>query len=139
MKRFLVGILILAITSNAFASKRGTLPFSSFHLESEGISSSGKIVVEGRQNEKGQMLALNLQAFGKEFAVPTDQLSRLAGLNANGMNLSFEHGWGGTRTVYIQFQMGLASDVRKVAMVTLCEDGTITVSEVLSKENPVHP
>jgi hypothetical protein len=48
-------VLLLAFASSAHASKEGILAFSSFRLESNGIGSSGKITVEGKQNDKAQI------------------------------------------------------------------------------------
>ena len=103
---------------------------SSFHLESAGIGSSGKIVVAGEQNEKQQIVSLTIKAFGKDYIIPKEKLSGLAELPANGIRLSYEAGYPqlGGRTIYIQFQMGFTSKTTKMALVTLSEDGKIEVS-----------
>jgi hypothetical protein len=60
MKRFVLAISLLALASPAFASKEGVLALSSFRLESNGIGSSGKVIVAGKQNDKSQSIMSSL-------------------------------------------------------------------------------
>src|SRR5205823_1259570 len=132
MKRFAITILLLAITCSVHASQEGILAFSSFRLESDGIGSSGRIVVEGKQNEKAQIIAMKIGAFGRDYVVPKEKLAQLVELPANGIRISYEVGYKelGGRTVYIQLQMGFAHSTRKQALITLTENGKIEVSEI---------
>jgi hypothetical protein len=131
MKIFAIALILLVTVGTGRASKEGILPLSSFHLESMGIGASGKIVVEGTQDGQGQITELKIGAFGKEFVVPRQKLARLVTLPANGIRISYEAGYKelGGRTIYIQFQMGFTSSTKKQALVTLAEDGRITVDE----------
>jgi hypothetical protein len=136
MKALVLAILLLASASSAHASKEGILAFSTFRLESNGIGSSGKITVEGKQNDKAQIVALRMSAFGRDYVVPPAKLRQLAELPSNGVRISYEAGYKelGGRTVYIQLQMGFTSDTTKQALVTIAEDGEIVVSEVQETE-----
>jgi hypothetical protein len=102
---------------------------SRFRLESDGIGQSGAILVEGKQNDKAQIVALTVRAFGKEYRVPPEQLKVLAGLGANGIRVSYESGYEelGGRNVYIQLQLGFTSHTADTALITITENGKIEV------------
>lgn len=129
---------LLACAISTLASQQGILPLSSFRLESLGIGESGRVVVTGAQNEKCEIVALTVVAFGKEFAVPAEKLAGLAGLRANGVRISYEGGYRGLggRTVYIQLQMGFTSSTHRQALITVTEEGKIDVGAVESREAP---
>lgn len=131
MKVLFIAILAI-VTTAAVASQEGILPLSSFHLESCGIGSSGKVVVDGRQNEKAEILSLKVTAFGKDYVIPKEKLSGLAELHGNGIRISYEAGYPevGGRTVYIQLQMGFTSHTRMQALITVSEDGKVEVGKI---------
>ena len=131
MKQFLALILLL-IANSVYASAEGILPLSSFRLESAGIGSSGPVVIEGKQNERNQVVSLKVRAFGREYAVPKEQLATLVELPFNGVRISYEHGYAqlGGRTIYIQLQMGFVNTTRRQATVTLTEDGKVKVGRL---------
>jgi hypothetical protein len=133
--RLTIALLLLAFTSVAYASKEGILAFSSFRLESTGIGSSGKVVIEGQQDERGHIVSLKVEAFGKTFEVPKEKLGGLAELPSNGVRISYEHGYAelGGRTIYVELQMGFTSGTRKQALVTIAESGAIEVSPIEHK------
>ena len=130
--RVLIVLLLLAFASVAQASQEGILPFSSFRLESVGIGSSGKVVVEGRQDEGSHLVSLKVEAFGKTFEVPKEKLAGLAELLSNGVRITYEAGYTelGGRTVYIELQMGFTSGTGKRAIVSITESGAIEVSAI---------
>jgi hypothetical protein len=136
MNRILPAVLLVACASAAHASQEGVLVLSSFRLESAGIGASGKIVVEGKQDEKGQVVSLKVNAFGKEYVVPKEKLAGLGELLANGIRISYEAGYAelGGRTVYIQLQTGFTSGTREQALVTVKENGKIEVGKVEKAE-----
>lgn len=130
--------VFLGCTGSTPASQEGILPLSSFRLESLGIGESGRVVVTGAQNEKWEIVALRVVAFGKEFSVPPEKLAGLAELRANGVRISYcagYRGFGG-RTIYIQFQMGFTSSTRREALITVTEEGKIDVGAVESRGAP---
>jgi hypothetical protein len=135
MKIFPVVVVLFAAALHASASKEGILALSSFRLESAGIGSSGKVVVEGNQDEKNKIVGLKISAFGKDYVVPEDKLTALSGLRSNGVRISYEAGQAelGGRTIYIQFQMGFTTGAREQALVTLTEDGKVEVSRTKMK------
>src|SRR5258708_3047029 len=90
MNRLVITILFLATAWRTYGSQEGVLAFSRFRIESDGIGSSGKIVVEGSQNEKTQIVALKVSAFGKDYVVPHEKFVRLAELHSNGIRISYE-------------------------------------------------
>jgi len=132
---FPVVIVLLAVALSAPASQEGILALSSFRLESPGIGSSGKVVVEGKQSEKNKIVSLKIRAFGKDYVVPKEKLTPLSGLPSNGVRISYEAGHAefGGRTIYIQFQMGFTSGTREQALVTLKENGKVDVSRAEMK------
>jgi hypothetical protein len=69
-------VLLLAFASSTHASKEGILAFSSFRLESNGIGSSGKITVEGKQNDKAQINE-NTSATTEECLCSTGRFDRV--------------------------------------------------------------
>jgi hypothetical protein len=86
--------------------------------------------VEGKQNDKAQIVELKVRAFGKEYRVAPEQLKVLAGLGANGIRISYESGYEelGGRNVYIQLQLGFTSHTAETALITITENGKIEVS-----------
>ena len=128
--------MILLTAGTAQASEEGILALSSFRLESAGIGQSGKIVVEGRENKKWQVVNLKISAFGKDYVIPKEKLAGLAELSANGVRISYEGGYPmtGGRTIYIQFQMGFTSWTKQKALVTVSENGRIDVGKVETEE-----
>jgi hypothetical protein len=126
----LAGILSAAI--NTPASQEGILPLSAFHIESAGIGHSGRVVIDGKQNEKGQIDSLKITAFGKDYSVPKDKLANLADLHVNGIRISYEGGWVelGGQTIYIHLQMGFTSHTLKHALIVVTECGKIDVSNI---------
>lgn len=129
---------LVACAVGARASQEGILPLSSFRLESLGIGESGRVVVTGAQNEKREIVALRVVAFGKEFSVPPEKLAGLAELRANGIRISYEGGYpglGGER-IYVQLQMGFTSSTHRQALITVTEEGKIDVGPVESPGAP---
>lgn len=127
-----VALLFFVFAGVAHASKEGILALSSFRLESAGIGSSGKVVVEGQQDDESRIVSLKVEAFGNIFYVPKEKLAGLSELPSNGVRISYEHGYArlGGRTIYIELQMGFTSGVRKQARVTITENGGIEVSAI---------
>lgn len=132
MKAASIIVSMLALVCSVSASREGILPLSGFRLESAGIGSSGKVIIEGKQNEKTEILSLKINAFGKEYVVPENTLAQLTGLRPNGVRISYEPGYTelGGRTIYIHFQVGFTSGTRGQALVTLTEDGKVEVSRL---------
>lgn len=130
-KRLALAALVFGVASSSYASQEGILAFSSFRLESNGIGSSGKIKVEGKQNDKAQIVELKIRAFGKDYVVPPEKLGQLSEQRSNGVRISYEAGYEGLggRTVYIQLQMGFTSHTVKNALITITESGKIEVSK----------
>jgi len=136
MNRVLLITFLLAAASASYASQEGILALSSFRIESAGIGSSGKVVVEGKQNEKSQIVSLKVSAFGKEYVVSKEKLAGLAELLANGIRISYEAGYAelGGRTIYIQLQMGFTSSTRKQVLITVIEDGKVDMGKIENEE-----
>ena len=135
MRTLVLTIAVLVVAHVACASQEGPLPISRFRLESDGIGQSGAIVVEGKQNDKAQIVELKVRAFGKEYVISPEKLRVLAGLGANGIRISYETGYEelGGRTVYIQLQLGFTSHTAETALITITETGKIEVSRRKAK------
>jgi hypothetical protein len=128
-------LIFLVLTGVSFGSQEGILGFSSFRLESNGIGSSGIVVIEGKQDQNLNIKELKITAFGNTFEVPKEELDSLSGLSANGIRITYEHGYSvlGGRTIYIQLQMGFTVATMREALITLNESGTIEVGRIISK------
>lgn len=134
--KIVIVLLFLAFAGVAYASKEGILPFSSFRLESDGIGSSGKVVVDGKQDDQSRIVSLKVEAFGKIFEVSKEKLAGLSELPSNGVRISYEHGYAelGKRMIYIELQMGFTSGIQKQAQVTIIESGAIEVTAIEPKK-----
>jgi hypothetical protein len=130
MKTLPILMALVLGACSAPASQEGILALSSFRLESPGIGGSGKVVVEGKQNERNRIARLKISAFGKDYSIPENKLAPLAGVAWNGVRISYEAGYAelGGRTIYVQFQTGFTSGTRAAALITLTEDGKVKVS-----------
>ena len=127
MHRFLIFLTTLccAVTSQyASASKEGVLLWSEFVVTSQGIGSSGPVRVSGKQTSSG-ITQLKIEAFGREFVAPDTALIELRGFFANGMLLSYEHGYTKLRgrTVYLSFMKGFTSGVTETMRLSVSESG----------------
>lgn len=121
--------LYVALVVNLCANQEAYVPLSRFHLESDGIGSSGKIIVEGREDIKGAVSDLTITAFGKEHVLPKDLLGRLQGLRANGIRITYDSGiFGGS--MHVLFQMGSVSHTTRQMLVTVRPGGGLTVDDV---------
>jgi len=125
---------LLLVPIVAQGSQEGALALSSFTIQSAGIGDSGPVTISGTQ-DSNMITALSVKAFGKEFNLTTKQLQELKGLRANGIQLSYEHGYKdlGGRTVYLQLSLGFTSERRSAKMVVVNERGDVTVTAARTK------
>lgn len=72
-------VMILA-WSAAQASQEGLLPLTTFQLQSTGNGDTGSVSIWGSVGDRG-LTELNVNAFGKHFALSAEQLQRLRGLD----------------------------------------------------------
>ena len=127
--------LILALVilpGSATASKEGLLALNAFALESPGIGESAPVKVSGAQSGNGITL-LRIEAFGKTFNIGPDQLRQLRGLNANGVQITYERGYVdlGGRTIYFTFSRGFTSGVVAQRYLSVTETGSVAVADKL--------
>jgi len=73
-------------------SKEGILVFSEFSISSQGIGSSGLIKVSGSQTSSG-ISQLKVSVFDREFVASDAIIKELQNFFANGILLSYEHGY----------------------------------------------
>ncbi len=73
--------------------------------------------------------------FGREFIAPSSTVQELKGFSANGLHLSYEHGYKeiAGRTVYLSFSRGFTSDVVSTKTVAVNESGEFKVIKGASK------
>ena len=123
-------LAIVALPSDANASKEGLLSLNAFALESPGIGHSGPVKIAGAQSANGITL-LRIEAFGKTFNIGEDQLRQLRGFNANGVQITYEAGYVdlGGRTIYIIFSRGFTTGVVLQRYVSVTETGVVTVAD----------
>ena len=105
-------------------SKEGVLPLSEFRMASNGIGTSGPVVVEGNVNTQGEVVALSVQAFGMTRSIDTSILKTLNLAHANGIQLSYEAGYRvlGGKTIYILFQKGFTSEIKEKFVLAVSEN-----------------
>jgi len=117
-----------------FASQEGILVWSEFAISSQGIGSSGLVKVSGTQGSDG-ILGFKVEMFGREFIAPSSTVQELKGFSANGLHLSYEHGYKeiAGRTVYLSFSRGFTSDVVSTKTVAVNESGEFKVIKGASK------
>ena len=120
---------LLFVCFSANASQEGGLRFSSFVTESDGIGTSGPIKVSGTQNIKG-IESLKVNAFGRLYELNAKQLKELQPFGANGLQLTYEHGYKelGGRTIYIILSTGFTSKTVRRKLVSVSESGSIIIS-----------
>lgn len=120
--------LLLSMTV-ARASQEGLLPLTTFQFQSAGNGGTGSVSVWGSVGDRG-LSELNVSAFGKHFTLNSEQLKSLRGLDVNGCQLSFEHGYKevGGRTLYVKLIKGFTSGVDRAATVVIKEDGSVEVN-----------
>jgi len=106
------------------ASQEGILLLSEFTIFSQGIGSSGPVKVSGTQSPTG-ISYLKVGAFGREFVAPGATINELQGFFANGILVSYEHGYTnvGGRTVYLSFFKGFTSGLTETRRLLVNESG----------------
>ena len=127
-------LLMLSISSWAWASQEGVLSLSSFQFSSAGIGNSGSVTISGEQNAQ-RFLSLTVSAFGRRVSLNQEQLAKLKSVLCNGVQMSYESGWKevGGRTVYIVLSMGFTSGVESSQIVSVNERGVVEVRPEVSK------
>ena len=131
IQRIILLIVASLYIQVAIASKEGVLPFSEFHIKSEGIGESGAIVVTGKKDKEDNFISLSVEAFGKIISIPPEILLEIPSKNQNGIQLSYEAGYRslGGKTVYLQFQVGFTSGLQKVFIISASENGNVKILE----------
>lgn len=137
MRRFLALLAVagcMLASQLTFASQEGILVWSEFAISSQGIGSSGPVKVSGTQSSVG-ILGFNVEVFGREFVAPSSTVQELKGFSANGLHLSYEHGYKGLggRTVYLSFSRGFTSGVVSTKTIAVNESGEFNVIKGASK------
>ena len=132
MKRMLCAVFMLTFISlNVVASQEGALQLFKFTIESKGIGNSGLVKISGEQNQQNEIISLKIEAFGKEYNISDDNLKKLPKVY-NGIQISYEEGYKelGGKTIYIIFQMGFTSGVKKQTVLSLAENNTVKIEEI---------
>jgi hypothetical protein len=126
--RVILAIVIIFGGSVAKASQEGLLPLTSFQIQSAGTGETGSVSVSGSVGDNG-LAELDVTAFGKHFTLNREQLQKLRGLDVNGCQLSFEHGYKelGGRTLYVKLTKGFTSGISRAATVVIKENGALTL------------
>ena len=130
MRKLWLSIFFLGFISlSGFASQEGALKFSSFMIESKGIGESGPISVKGVVTELNKLESLSIRAFGKDYDVVKEELAKIPIAFYNGIQLSYEKGYQslGGRQIYIILQTGFISGVNMRVLISLSENGDISV------------
>ena len=132
MQKFWLALILAfsLLSGRVSASKEGMLVLNAFALESLGIGESGPVKISGAQSDGG-IAVLRIEAFGKAFNLRPDQLRKLRGFNANGVQITYEGGYVdlGGRTIYIVFSRGFTSGHTDQRYVAVTESGSVTVAD----------
>lgn len=125
-----LAVSLLCLARAVEASEEGMLIWSEFSISSAGIGESGAVRVSGTQAAEG-LSSLKVNAFGREAAASSRQLSELKGFFANGALLSYEGGYKqlGGRTLYLILQKGFTSGVQITRIVEFNERGDLRISK----------
>jgi len=112
-------------------SKEGILVFSEFSISSQGFGSSGLVKVSGSQTPSG-ILQFKVSAFDREFVAPDYIIKELQDFPANGLMLSYAHGYTrvGGRTVYLSFFKGFTRGISQMKRFSVNEHGEFELLEV---------
>lgn len=129
MQKIVVSLITYLFLHAAAASQEGVLPFSEFHIKSDGIGESGVIVVNGKKDKNNNFVSLSIKAFGKTIAIPSVILKQIPSKRQNGIQLSYEAGYSnlGGKTVYLQFQVGFTTGVREIFIISTSENGNVKI------------
>lgn len=121
---YLLLLVCLLFSVEGFTSKEGLLITSSFQIESNGIGSSGTVVVSGQRNQNGAFEKIVVKAFGKELAISKENLEKIP-RNTNGLQMSYESGYEklGGKTVYLIFLSGFTSGNKEKIILSVNEQG----------------
>ncbi|MCG2711414.1 MAG: hypothetical protein L6416_03710 [Candidatus Omnitrophica bacterium] len=133
MKKLILVILaIILLSSNVFASEEGVLKLSNFIIKSDGIGDSGAISVTGIKNQQNEFIDLKIAAFDKEYKILEEDLKKIPSASYNGIQLSYVEGYKefGGKTIYIIFQRGFTSGINKKVLITLSENGSVSIKEM---------
>ncbi|MES2073761.1 MAG: hypothetical protein V4488_25630 [Pseudomonadota bacterium] len=127
-------LLMLSISSWAWASQEGVLSLNSFQFSSAGIGNSGPVIISGEQNAQ-RFLSLTVSAFRRRVSLNQEQLAKLKAGLFNGVQMSYDSGWKevGGHTVYIVLSMGFTSGVKSSQIVSVNERGIVEVRPEASK------
>src|SRR5450830_359243 len=113
-------LLMVSISTCAWASKESVLSLNSFQVSSAGTGDSGPVIIAGEQDAQ-RLLSLTVSAFGRRVSLNQEQLGKLKPGLFNGVQISYESGWKevGGHTVYIVLSKGFTSGVENSQIVSV--------------------
>jgi len=120
--------LVFVVTCSlvGFANQERLIPFAAFRVESRAY---GGVIIEGSQNEKGDVISLSITAFGATRIAPREIVEQLRGCQANGLRLVSDSGIFG-RYLHVQFQSGFTSHTRALRLLTLSAEGEFRIRDM---------
>ncbi len=107
-----------------FANQERLIPLSGFRLEA-----AGGFIVEGKQNDQGDIVALSIVAFGSKHTAAMSVLEQLRGCHANGIRVVSDVGIVG-RFVHVQFESGFVSYTKALRVLTVSAGGEFRVQDI---------
>lgn len=132
MKKLLFAFFVLILIQPiVHASEEGVLKLSDFTIKSNGIGNSGPVVITGSKNDQNEFTDLKINAFANEYKISDRDLAKIPPVSYNGIQLSYEEGYKelGGRTIYIIFQRGFTSGINKKVLLSLAENGSVTIKD----------
>lgn len=103
----------------AFASEESPAVFGEFSISSEGFGKSGPIRVAG-ESSATSISRLNIEAFGTTYLATRADLNELAGMHANGIQISYDGGYG-HRIFFVILSSGYSTGVVDKRYVVVTE------------------
>ena len=125
-------LMALLWTLPLFGSQVGILPVSSVRYESAGLGSSGKVVVEIKQDSAGRFSSIHVSAFGKEQELSKKNLGELDGFLCNGLTACYEIGYEetGGPTVYLTLVKGFFGQPVEKALISIASNGAVSYTHL---------
>jgi hypothetical protein len=136
-KPFACFVIMLCVTCSVYSSEEDFLGWQSVVIRSKEAGAAGIVVIE-IETEGRDFTSLVVNAFGKQFALASDELAKMAGFQVSSLRTTHEAGYEevGGHTVYLSFQRTSLSKIDG----PVTEEIKISVnSSGISVADPIRP
>lgn len=112
----------VAFYGHAFASREAIVAIRSLKYSSES-KLYGKMYVEIEQDENGVIGNMYVNAFGRKYVIPNDQLLKLGGHLWNGIRVCYQRYEDDSVDIIIVLEKGASAELSDCAEVTVKRGG----------------